>query len=236
MNISKQLVVCGDSFASINAHWPTESQWPSILGETLGCKSITLGRGASCNMYIHAQVKYAIEVLHADYIMVWPTSPNRYVFPLSGEETLDFTANNVASHNSPDEHNFEYNDYNPVYHSHHAEGHTFKRVTAKHERAYNQWLLYLTNPSLDLYRSKMIIHDIARMCNFHKVKCLINLSQHDYWNEPKNTDWMEIDSEYVVPLYGIPVDLGDDDADSPNHIDLHCHRPLGEYLASQYLK
>jgi hypothetical protein len=73
--------------------------------------------------------------------------------------------------------------------------------------------------------------DIARMCDYHKVKTLINLNNFDHW---KDMDWLEISNEYVQPLYSIDVDLGECKDHSPNHIDLDCHRPLGEYLANLY--
>jgi len=226
-----KLVVCGDSFASINAHWPAESQWPLIMGEVLGCEAITLGRGAGCNMYIHAQVKYAIEVLHATHIMVWPTSPNRYMFPDTTVEETDFAANTIESHFNTDESNYVYENYKPKYLSHHADGHHISMRSERHENAYNNFLLYLTDEQLDLNRSKIIMGDIARMCDYHKVKTLINLNNFDYW---KGMDWLEISNEYVQPLYSLDVDMGEGKDESPNHIDLHCHRPLGTYLANLY--
>lgn len=226
-----KLVVCGDSFASINTHWPAVQQWPMIMGEVLGCEAITLGRGAGCNMYIHAQVKYAIEVLHATHIMVWATSPNRYMFPDTTIEETEFGANTIESHINTDESNYVYENYIPKYLSHHAVGHHIDLRSEQHKSAYDNFLLYLTDEQLDLSRSKMIIGDIARMCDYHKVKTLINLSNGDHW---KSNDWLEISDEYVQPLYRIDIDMGEGKDESPNHIDLHCHRPLGTYLANLY--
>ena len=226
-----KLVVCGDSFASLNAHWPAESQWPMIMGEVLGCEAVTLGRGAGCNMYIHAQVKYAIEELHATHIMVWATSPNRYMFPDTTIEETEFAANTIESHVNTDESNYVYENYIPKYLSHHAVEHHIDLRSDRHKSAYDNFLLYLTDEQLDLSRSKMIIGDIARMCDYHKVKTLINLSNLDHW---KTTEWLEISNEYVQPLYTIDVDMGPGHDHSPNHIDLNCHRTLGEYLANLY--
>lgn len=226
-----KLVVCGDSFASIDVRWPPEAQWPMIMGEVLGCEAITLGRGAGCNLYIHAQVKYAIEVLHATHIMVWTTSPNRYMFPDTTVEETEFAANTIESHINTHESNYVYENYIPKYLSHHAQGHHIDLRSERHKSAYDNFLLYLTDEQLDLSRSKMIIGDIARMCDYHKVKTLINLENGTHWRE-KN--WLEISDEYVQPIYYLPVDMGEGKDLSPNHIDLHCHRPLGTYLANLY--
>ena len=119
----------------------------------------------------------------------------------------------------------------PKYLSHHAVGHHIDLRSERHKSAYDNFLLYLTDEQLDLSRSKMIIGDIARMCDYHKVKTLINLSNQDHW---KSTDWLEISNEYVQPLYRIDIDMGQGHDHSPNHIDLICHRTLGEYLANLY--
>ena len=73
---NNNLVVCGDSFGTIDARQDVDKQWPNLLNAT------TLARAGACSTYIHAQVKYAVEELEADELIVWSTSADRFIFPI----------------------------------------------------------------------------------------------------------------------------------------------------------
>ena len=52
------LAVVGDSFASLDKRY---TLWPQQLAEKLNLKLHNLGRCGADTMYIHTQMKYAIE-------------------------------------------------------------------------------------------------------------------------------------------------------------------------------
>ena len=137
MDNTNKVIICGDSFATISKDQVLEEQWAHILG------NITLGRTGACTTYIKAQVKYAVEQLNANKLIIWSTTPDRFVFPITPIKPTTNTiltsdalrygaympndwadelqsagpilANTIQTHLDAREINYEYPDYNPMW-------------------------------------------------------------------------------------------------------------------------
>ena len=82
------LAVVGDSFASLDKRY---TLWPQQLAEKLNLKLHNLGRCGADTMYIHTQMKYAIEKLNASHIVVWQTHPDRVLIPRNSNISTPLT-------------------------------------------------------------------------------------------------------------------------------------------------
>ena len=234
------LAVCGDSFTSIDSRYESGIQWPYLLGQNLGMPTICFGRGGSDSVYIHSQVKYAIEHFSPDHMLVWCTSPDRFIFPLdSSKELGDLSANKVKSHfgfyNKEGifnhfEKNFVYDDYEELYGSDHVSSFCERNdVSDKFKQAFDMHITHLYAGGINQYIKKMSVEHIYFLCEHHKIKTVI-VDTYQTFSTNYNYNLPESD---FVKIISLDVDIGSD-ADMSNHIALEYHQSLADYLHTFY--
>jgi len=234
------LAVCGDSFTSIDSRFESGIQWPYLLGQKLNTPTICFGRGGADSLYIHSQVKYAIDHFSPEYMLVWCTSPDRFMFPIdSSKELGDLTANKVKSHfgfyNKQGvftnfEKNFVYDDYEELYGSDHVSSFSERNdVSDKFKQAFDMHLTHLYAGGINQYIKKMSVEHIYFLCDSLKIKTVI---VDTYQTNPTNYEYNLPQSNFVE-IISLDFDIGSG-SDMSNHISLENHQSLADYLYTFY--
>lgn len=239
--MKEHLGVVGDSFTCINQHWKPEDHFSYQLAQHLNMPISCLGRGGADMLYIHTQMKYAIEQLDVTHLVIWCTSPDRFLFPIKGGNPYEddyvpngpLTANKVQNKPCMDEVPYEYSDYDPRFVSDHASAIDWRHTSGLKQwrEAYSKYILHLYDPAIQDYNKQIIIENMYYYCDKNKVKTVIV----DMY--PGSIDVKP--SEFVTYLSNIPVNLSPFDADgnncdSPNHMTKPGHTALAEYLKTQF--
>ncbi len=218
MNSIKNVIICGDSFATIDKDQVLEEQWAHMLG------NITLGRTGACTTYIKAQVKYAVEQLNADKLVIWSTTPDRFIFPITPikpttntrpnfgpngympEDWADelqsagpILANTIETNLDAREINYEYPDYNPMWASDILLNFSVpsgpwnkrqKHLTEGQYKAFRAYLLYLSDPELLRTKRNNLMESIYYYCMKSKIETIIV----DVWSnesDSTNPNWWD---------------------------------------------
>lgn len=240
------LGVVGDSFTCINQHWTLEDHFSHQLGQHLDMPVSCLGRGGADMLYIHTQMKYAVEKLNVTHLVIWCTTPDRFTFPINtdepneeweSEESIngDLTANKIINHTNLDEVPYVYDDYDPKFVSDHFSSIDWRmEMTEEWKYAYRQYMIKLYDPAIMKYHNQVYLENMYYYCERNKIKTvMVNMY-------PETIEVMP--SEYVTYLDNMPVDLhlpgskGQiDSAGSPNHMDKQGHINLSNYLKSYFI-
>jgi len=240
------LGVVGDSFTCINQHWTLEDHFSHQLGQHLDMPVSCLGRGGADMLYIHTQMKYAVEKLNVTHLVIWCTTPDRFTFPINtgepneeweSEEFIngDLTANKIINHTNLDEVPYVYDDYDPKFVSDHFSSIDLRmEMTEEWKYAYRQYMIKLYDPAIMKYHKQVYLENMYYYCDKHNIKTVIV----DMY--PGTID--VTDSQYVTYLDNMPVNLhlpgpeGQiDSAGSPNHMDKQGHINLSNYLKSYFI-
>ena len=253
-NFMDKLVVVGDSFAALNAKWKDEDHFSYQVAECMGIPVDVLARGGSDSIYIHAQMKYAVESLGATHLIIWQTTPERFAFPFSANAPLkmgfelnsetcegmyarvngNVTANQFLSHQNPDERNYQYPDYDPVYVSDHANCIFLpgrNKISRQWRNAYGHYISQLFDDGLAHYVRKALCESMYNYCNFHKIKTVIVDKYYAFGGEEYRMDLLP--SKHVTMLTDPTINfkLGQYYSDSsPNHMTLEGQKYLTKVI------
>ena len=246
---NNNLVVCGDSFGTIDARQDVDKQWPNLLNAT------TLARAGACSTYIHAQVKYAVEELEADELIVWSTSADRFIFPIqpnkksqsitpsleprsfnpSDWEDAEITAgpikaNTIRTNLREFEINYQYPDYDPKWHSDiirnfNVPGGPFNKPnkdwTEGQVKAFRTYILYLSDTQKMLHTRNLIMENMCYYLTHKEIPTTIVDLVHDF----------KFDSDYVTVINELPIKEFNVDYDcSLNHMDYDIHSIIADFF------
>jgi len=208
------LAVIGDSFASLDKRY---TLWPQQLAEKLNLKLHNLGKCGADTMYIHTQMKYAIEQLQASHIVVWQTHPDRVLIPKHSTIDTPLTANKVL--NIPPEVNdltsmcrhedcYVYPDYQPSYISDNINTflnrylvlgndttNFYGKISKETADAFANWTIHLQNSHINTYNKSVYVENMFYYLNQRKIKSVI----------------VDIYSEYDLPKSRYVTILNSDD-------------------------
>ncbi len=203
------LAVVGDSFASLDKRY---TLWPQQLAEKLNLKLHNLGRCGADTMYIHTQMKYAIEKLNASHIVVWQTHPDRVLIPRNSNISTPLTANKVI--NVPPELNdlglplpknedyYVYPDYEPSYISDNINTLVQRysntnphpgKISNETADAFASWTMHLQNSDINNYNKSVYVENMFYYLNERKIKSVM-IDIYSEYDLPK--------SDYVSVLNG----------------------------------
>ncbi|MDC1040347.1 hypothetical protein OAQ62_00980 [bacterium] len=235
------LGVVGDSFTCIYDQWNLDDHFSYQLGQHLDMQVSCLGRGGADTVYIHTQMKYAVEKLGVTHLVIWCTTPDRFTFPVdtnpADAESLngDLTANKIINHTNYTETEYKYDDYDPKFVSdHYTSIDNRMDMNETWKFAYQHYLINLYDPAIMKYHKQVYLENMYYYCERNKIKTVMV----DMY--PGTIEVMP--SEYVTYLNDIPVDLhlpgpkGQiTSAGSPNHMDKPGHINLSNFLKSYFI-
>lgn len=251
-----KLVVVGDSFAALNAEWKDEDHFSYQVAECMGIPVDVLARGGADSIYIHAQMKYAVESLGATHLIIWQTTPERFTFPFTsdaqtvltntpsvgglGGETYarlvngKVTANRFLTHQNPDERNYQYPDYDPEYLSDHANCIFLpgrNQISRQWRNAYGHYISQLFDDGLAHYVRKALCESMYNYCNFHKIKTVIVDKYYAFGGEEYRMDLLPCKHVTMLTDPTINFKLGEYYSDSsPNHMTLEGHKYITKVI------
>lgn len=92
--MTKKILLCGDSFATTDPHYPGLHFSEKISAVVKDCEIINMSRGGSSNLLIEMQVRQGL-TLAPDYVIVLFTNENRLEYAMSDS---DFYSDQANSH------------------------------------------------------------------------------------------------------------------------------------------
>lgn len=233
------LGVVGDSFTCINQHWALEDHFSHQLGQHLDMPVTCLGRGGADMLYIHTQMKYAVEELNVTHLVIWCTSSDRFLFPIHNNPDVPngpLTANKIQNEPCMDETPYEYSNYDPKFVSDHSSSIDWRHIE-KHmtewKDAYSKYLLHLYDPAIQDYNKQIIMENMYHYCDKNKVKTVI-VNMYDSPIDVKPSEYVTYLNAIHTKLY-LPGDRGSIPEESPNHMDKPGHINLSNYLKSYFI-
>ena len=239
------LAVVGDSFATLDTR---HKCWPKFVSEGLNLELHNLARSGADSMYIHAQMKYAVEELNVTHMIVWQTHHERVLIPSNSDVNSPIKANNIINSsveggNESHQELYKYPDYNPDYISDNIPSiidkyqRDLELVGIESSKAYGTWITYLQNEHISSYNKDVYVENMYYYLDYHKIKTvMVDLykGQIEEYYDLKDSDYVKIIDPSKSGFFDWASDVNHDHSLTTNHFPSSYNKRFGEYILEYF--